>query len=363
MHLSLADISSRLQAFLEEETESHVRVEGARLLAGGASRAAIAVDITVEAWTQRPCWPAVLRLDLGGKIYESSIERDEEFQVLAHAARGGVPVPRPLWASRDPGILGRPFLVLERVEGETIGRRIVQLPELAGARRDLPAQMGRALARIHRLDPKELPFLRPPGPVRNMGFVPAHTALSNCIQEMFAVDVAQPALGAGYAWLSRHAQPCDEVVLVHGDFRLGNLIVGPEGLRAVLDWEFTTIGDPHEDLAWPFVRDWRFGVDRLRFAGLSDGEDFLAAYAAESGRAIDRERLRYWEVMGNFRWAVGCLTQANRHLSGAESSVELASLGRRSCEMKLEMLDLIAAIETERNTGWGRGGGADARPT
>ena len=131
-------------------------------------------------------------------------------------------------------------------------------------------------------------------------------------------------------------------MLVHGDFRLGNLVVGPEGLRAILDWEFACAGDPHEDLAWPFVRDWRFGRDDLRFGGLSDGEDFLAAYEEGSGRRVEREKLLFWETLGNFRWALGCRTQARRHLSGVEPSVELASLGRRACEMELETLDLIA---------------------
>ncbi len=122
-------------------------------------------------------------------------------------------------------------------------------------------------------------------------------------------------------------------------------MVGPEGLRAVLDWEFAAVGDPHEDLAWPFVRDWRFGRDEKRFAGISDGEDFLRAYENQSGRTISRRSLAYWETMGNFRWALGCLTQAHRHRSGSQPSVELASLGRRAAEMELEMIDLITKTD------------------
>ena len=201
--------------------------------------------------------------------------------------------------------------------------------------------MGEALACIHALDPAGLEFLpRPSGAAS-----PAAAVLDVCRVELDRVGGAHPGLEAGMQWFRKNAPPCGGTVLVHGDFRLGNMIVGPEGLRSVLDWEFSSVGDPHEDLAWPFVRDWRFGVDANRFAGVSDGAEFLAAYERASKRRVDPRCLRYWEALGNFRWALGCLTQAHRHLSGAEESVELASLGRRSAEMELEMLDLISEME------------------
>ena len=255
-------------------------------------------------------------------------------------------MPEPLWASSDPRVLERDFLILSRVEGETIGRRIVQIPELSKARMLLPRQMGKALARIHALDPAPLEFLPRPDASGAASALkaPAATVLERSRMEMEKIGGAHPGLEAGFKWFEAKVPDCSESVLVHGDFRLGNMIIGPEGLRAVLDWEFASVGDPHEDLAWPFVRDWRFGMDALRFAGISDGGDFLQAYEEESGRHVDPRRLRYWEALGNFRWALGCLTQAHRHLSSVEPSVELASLGRRSAEMELEMLDLISEI-------------------
>ena len=122
---------------------------------------------------------------------------------------------------------------------------------------------------------------------------------------------------------------------------MGNLLVGPAGLAAVIDWEFAHMGDPHEDLAWPCVRDWRFGNDALRLGGVGPAEPFLAAYAAGSGRAIDPAALGYWEILGNLRWAAICRSQAHRHLSGADPSVEYASLGRRAAEIELEFLSLL----------------------
>jgi aminoglycoside phosphotransferase (APT) family kinase protein len=122
-------------------------------------------------------------------------------------------------------------------------------------------------------------------------------------------------------------------------------MVGRSGLVGVFDWEFAHVGDPHEDLAWPCVRSWRFGQDHLRVGGVGDAEAFYTAYERASGTKVDRDAVWFWETVGNLRWAVGCISQANRHLSGQAPSVELASLGRRACEMELELLDLIEQFE------------------
>jgi aminoglycoside phosphotransferase (APT) family kinase protein len=340
MPLGPSEICERLASYLRAETGESVRVDNLRPLAGGASRAAIAIDVAIETGPRSAVLPCVLRWDLGGRIYETSLGRVEEMHVIRHAAAGGVPVPGALWATESAAVLERPFLILERIDGETIGRRIIQAPELEAARRHLPGQMGAALARIHALDPGPLHFLPRPRPAQP----PAVAVLERARAELDRVGGAHPGLEAGLRWLTENAPLSTSPTLVHGDFRLGNVIVGPEGLRSVLDWEFAAVGDPHEDLAWPFVRDWRFGADERQFAGISDGEDFLAAYEEAGGRRVDRDALRYWEALGNFRWALGCRTQAHRHLSGEEPSVELASLGRRSAEMELEMLDRIAEI-------------------
>ncbi len=131
---------------------------------------------------------------------------------------------------------------------------------------------------------------------------------------------------------------------MHGDFRVGNFIAGGDGLRAVLDWEFTHVGDPLEDLGWMCVRAWRFGADRLRAGGLGGLAPFLAAYERASGSAVDPRAVFYWEVLGNVRWAVGAIGQARRHLEGTERSIELASLGRITAEMEYELLHLTGAV-------------------
>jgi aminoglycoside phosphotransferase (APT) family kinase protein len=127
----------------------------------------------------------------------------------------------------------------------------------------------------------------------------------------------------------------------HGDFRLGNLVVDESGLVAVLDWEFSHVSDPAEDLAWPFVRAWRFGVDDLRMGGIGAIEPYVARYAELTGREIPFDELYAWEVLGNCKWAIGALRQGRRHLRGEDRSVEFAILGRLAAEMEYEILDLI----------------------
>ena len=333
-------LRGRLGAFLADRLGVPVDVSDLRPLAGGASRAAYAVDVDIPCGVEAGHYAAVLRLDLGGDIYADALSRSQEFEVLSVAREHDVMVPQVLWNAAGSTALERPFFVMERVDGETIGAKIVRSPHLAEARTHLPRQMGEQLARIHAIPADRVPFVRRPEPE-----VSTSTAvLSRTRAELERAGGDHPGIELGLRWLAEHAPEDTTSTVVHGDFRLGNLVVDGDGLRSILDWEFAGVGDPYEDLAWPFVRDWRFGHDEHRFAGLSDGEDFLLAYEETRGAQVDRKRLRYWEAVGNLRWAVGCLTQALRHTSGAEPSVELAVLGRRSAEMQLEMLRVIEEI-------------------
>jgi aminoglycoside phosphotransferase (APT) family kinase protein len=283
----------------------------------------------------------VLRRDLGGVIIADALDRDSEFAVLRRAYEGGVRVPRPRWLCLDTGVVGAPFFVMDRLDGESVGRRVVREPALAGARAVLPRQMGEQLAYIHALSLDGLDFLPRPQP----GQSPAHRALAQAEGQLAAAPEPHPVLELALRWLRDRAPECDRPVLVHGDFRVGNLMVAPEGLAGVFDWEFAHVGDPHEDLAWPLVRSWRFGQDTLRLGGVGQPEEFFAAYERAGGRCVDLTAVRFWEVVGNLRWATGCITQAQRHLSGQAPSVELASLGRRTAEMELELIDLIEQAE------------------
>jgi aminoglycoside phosphotransferase (APT) family kinase protein len=330
-----AELRSRLESFLTQKAGAPVTVTAARRLTGGASRETWAIDIDLAGGRQA----LVLRRDMGGEIQEEALSRRQEFALLVAAHEAGVLVPRPRWLCDDPSVLGTPFFLMDRLEGESVGRRIVREPAFAEARRMLPKQMGEQLALIHRLAVTHPAVVALPQP--SSGTAPSLAALERATQQLWKLGEPHPALELAARWLRQQAPQTMDCVLVHGDFRIGNWMIGPEGLRGVFDWEFAHVSDPAEDLAWPCVRSWRFGQDQLRFGGVGEAEEFFAAYEQASGRTIDRRAIAFWEMLGNFRWAVGCIQQAHRHLSGQAASIELASLGRRTAEMELELLDLI----------------------
>ncbi len=321
-------LTTGLEAFLHNQGVN-AQILAARRLTGGASRDTWSVD--AEADGKRVGW--IVRRDMGGEIQDEALSRSSEFAVLQRAFEGGVRVPRPCWLCENPSFLGSPFFVMERLAGESVGRRVVRDPSSAV----LPRQMGEQLAIIHQLSFEGLDFLPRPGADQS----PAQRALEQTAAQLQRFAEPHPAIELGLRWLSRRVPRCDRLVLIHGDFRIGNLMVASSGLVGIFDWEFAHIGDPVEDLAWPCVRSWRFGQDHLKLGGVGQLDDFLAGY----GRSVDPEAFRFWEILGNLRWAVGCIAQANRHLSGQARSVELASLGRRTCETELEVLNLIEEAE------------------
>ncbi|HMQ32804.1 MAG TPA: phosphotransferase family protein [Chloroflexaceae bacterium] len=340
-------LRAALEAHLGRALGRPVWVEGLALIAGGASQETWRLELCADEGAHAGALPLILRRPLGGAIYASSLDLAAEHLVHAAAYGSRAPVPRPFYFFDD--LLGAPAVLVERLEAESIGRRLVRDPRFARARAALPAQMGAALAAIHRvdLDRHELwAHLPAPAP----GQTPAAARLDQVERELDAIGEPHPALELCLRWLRRHEPPPPErLVLVHGDFRVGNLLVSPQaGLEAVIDWEFAHIGDYAEDLTWGLIREWRFGADELRLGGVGQPDAFFSAYAEHSGRQVDPARVAYWELLGNVWWAIGCLNQARRHLRGEELNLEFASLGRRAAEMEHEALRLLAAADQRR---------------
>lgn len=339
MAVSPVELQTALEEKLRALTHSDVRVENLKILAGGASQETWRLDLHVADHETRGDYKLVLRRQLGGKIYREALDLAREFRVMQIAYASNVSLPYP--QAFLPDLLERPAALLHRKDGETIGRRIVREPSLENARRQLPAQMGEMLARIHQVDLEKYP-LRLFLPQPRVEQSPAQWTLAQLENNLDEIDEPHPALELGLRWLHRHEPPAPKnLALLHGDYRIGNVIVNENGLVSVLDWEFAHIGDPYEDLAWSLVRDWRFGSDHLHFGGIAQPDEYFAAYERSMNTTIDRTRVQYWEVMGNVRWAVGMLNQAQRHLRGQEPNLEFASLGRRCAELELEVLRLI----------------------
>ncbi len=331
-------VRNDVERFLSGQTGKRARIVEAKLLAGGASQESWSVEVALEPGSER--LDLVMRRDMGGVLTFATLPRATEFAVIAAAYAAGVPVPQPFFEAAT--IAGRPAFFMQRVDGEAVGRRLVSDPSFAAARAKLPEQMAHALAAVHRIEPRAA-GLEAIAPGSESASSTLQVEIERLYRELDSVDEAHPALELALRWLVLHEPPREaERTLVHGDFRIGNILVGPSGLTAILDWEFAHIGDPLEDVAWPCVRAWRFGNVALEAGGIAERETWLQAYERASGRSVDRERIAYLEVLGNVRWAVGASMQARRHLSGVEPSIELASLGRLSAEMEYEALRLIS---------------------
>ena len=312
-----ADVAAVLRPILGEATE----VDNLRALTGGASRTTWAFDAVTG--SQRRA--LILRTGPPDDVH-AGMELEAAVQVAAAAA--GAPVPDVLIASDSVEILGNPFLICGEIAGETIVRRIQRQLDDDG-RATLLRQCAHALAAIHR------------GATHAPGLAPQDDVAEWRLRLDEMADTTATFEWA-FRWLAKNRPPPSPLRLVHGDFRMGNLIVDGSNLAAVLDWELVHIGEIYEDLAWFCIRAWRFGAPPTMAAGgLGSIDDFVAAYEDAGGAAVDRAALRWWLVVATLRWGVICRFQAERHLSGHTRSVELAAIGRRVCETEWDLLDLL----------------------
>ena len=321
--MSADELSPVLRAAAEEHYGRPVEIDGPRPLLGGSSRELWAFDALVDAERH----PLVLRRDPPG--VEDPAARAREAEALAAAAGHGVPVPVLLWVQDGGG------MVMQRLEGEAIARRILRDERYATARGRLVDDVARSAAATHAVPVAELPALERPG-----GH-PAEAAVAALEAQLDRLGEPHPALELGLRWLRANLPDPVEPALVHGDLRLSNLLVDESGLVAVLDWELCHLGDPAEDLGWLCIRSWRFGNDDRPAAGCGTRDELLAAYASAGGREVTRDELFFWEVFGNVRWGIICLVQADVHLSGARRSLERAAIGRRTCEPEWDLLAMI----------------------
>jgi len=269
--------------------------------------------------------PLILQRQRGGDVRDMGIEAS----VVRAAGVAGAPVAELVASSADASSLGSAYMIMTAVEGETIARKILRDDQFAHARKVLPAQLGAALAQVHAVATDGLTALA------------MSDQLNQYREVLDLLGQPHPTFELVFKWLEANRPAVQPPVLVHGDFRLGNVVVGEEGLRAILDWELAHLGDPMEDLGWLCVKAWRFG-SRLPVAGVGTYDQLFAAYEAAGGGAVDPDVVRWWEVLGTLKWGIMCIGQANTHLTGAARSHELAAIGRRVCENEY---DLFLALE------------------
>jgi aminoglycoside phosphotransferase (APT) family kinase protein len=326
------DLASGLAAFLAAEWARPVRVSNLSSSSAGARRSNVLFDADDGDRT----WRLVATILPTSEIQLNPISAEASMRALAEKA--GVPVPHIYATCLDESYVGGPFFISDRVDGETVPRRVLRLVEEHGIGERVAGDLGRALGRLHSIDPSLAPAdLLDPGPNN-----PTELALAGADDALTQLLQPRPALALGMRWLERHL-PGDppQRTIVHSDVRNGNIIVGPDGLRAVLDWEGSRRqGDPMEDVAWPSLRMWRFRNDEQEIGGFADRAPFVAAYRAAGG-TFDEERFHWWKVLGTLRWALGLAGQTAAHLDGRFVSIVMAASGRRVPELEWDLLMLL----------------------
>lgn len=325
-----ADLKQQLAAAASLHLGKPVEILNLRRLSGGASAESWWLDLKsntgiLEAILRRSSVQSTERM-------ATSISKTAEAAVQKLAFHAGIPVPKIVFELVPEDALGEGY-VMTRLQGESLPQKILRDDSFANARQQLTAQCANTLAKIHQIPIDSLQQTLPTQP--------ALTQLA-VLEAMFR-DYRQelPVFEYAFRWLKQHAPQAETLTLIHGDFRNGNLMVGPQGINGVLDWELAHIGDPMEDLGWLCVNSWRFGNVNSPVGGFGQKEELFACYEKASGVSVDPNAVNYWQAFGTLRWGVICLFQAHTHLSGQQQSIELAAIGRRVSETEIDLLDII----------------------
>jgi aminoglycoside phosphotransferase (APT) family kinase protein len=319
------DVAAALDRLAPRLSPTATGAVNARRLSGGASLETWAFDLDDGT-------PLILRhRPDGAAMRETALPLASEAALIRAADQAGAPAPSVVHVCAPGDDLGEAY-VMRRLEGETLGRRIVRDEAFAGVRPSLARRCGEVLARIH---------AAPTGGLPDLATSDARGEIARYEEIYRQLDARRPILEAAFRWLETIVPPPPErLVLVHGDFRNGNLMIHPTGgLVGVLDWELAHLGDPAEDLGWICVNSWRFGEWRKPVGGFGDYADLLAGY----GGGISLDRVRFWQALGSLKWGVMCLMMYSSFASGQDRSIERAMIGRRTSETEIDLVALMEA--------------------
>ncbi|NCF44155.1 MAG: phosphotransferase [Proteobacteria bacterium] len=302
-------------------------------LSGGASQETYRITIATPAGERL----LAMRRAAGGEEGELSAQHPGlavEAKLMQVALAQGVPEPEVYHVLRPQDGIGAGF-IMQWLEGEALGARIVKMPELDAVRPQLAHMFGATLARIHSID------LQVSGLSEDLQHLSPEDYVRQTWQRYRDLATPQPMIDFTARWLLDHLPQSYTPSLVHNDYRNGNVMVDANGIVAVLDWEVAHIGDPMRDLGWMLCHSWRFGRAHLPVGGFGAVDDFYAGYEAGSGTPVDRQAVKFWQVFGSFWWAVGCLGMAEHYRNGPDQSVERPGIGRRSSECQVDCVNLL----------------------
>ncbi|MSR15168.1 MAG: phosphotransferase family protein [Gammaproteobacteria bacterium] len=301
------------------------RVEDVEVATLGGSNRTLLFNLVEGAATRR----LVFRQETYRLGHSPFIAPSAQFRLLKIAYASEIPVPEPVFEFEPADQLGRGYVVAY-VPGETLPRRLITDPRFSTARARFAEQAGALVGRLHRIEPAQAAFL-----------AETPDSLDPIAAQLARLDYygeAHPAVELAVRWLRMQPRPTARRCLLHGDFRNGNLMMGEEGIRALLDWECAHLGDPMEEFGWLCLRSWRFGELDKPVGGLCERAPFYAAYTAASGIEIDPDAVRWWEIFGFVRWIVLNIMQVHGHSTGVRRSPAFAACGRNTCLIEYDLL-------------------------
>ncbi|MBL4781622.1 MAG: phosphotransferase family protein [Porticoccaceae bacterium] len=324
----LDDIVAKLELALQRRYGEASRVENVSIATLGASNRTLLFDLVEPSGRRR----LVLRQETLKSEVSPFISPHDQFEILKVVYRHGVLVPEPIFELEHQDDLDVGY-VMACVEGETLPKTLLNAPEFELARKRFAAQTGEIFAKLHAIDPAEVGFLEK--------VVDSVDPLAAQISRYDAYCEYHPGLDVGIRWLENNRPKDKPRVFVHGDYRNGNVILSPDGIEAVLDWECAHIGSAMEDFGWVCLRAWRFGNIDQPVGGFGPRDEFYRAYTSNGGQVIDEEEIRWWEIFGSLRWAVLNMMQADGHITGVRRSLPFACCGRNTSMVEYDMLMTI----------------------
>ena len=330
----MTEITDALQEVLSERWEGFQKVLSCRQLSEGASLETFRIVIETDQGERK----LAMRRPPGGipnPFQDAAPGLLAEARLMQEARKNGVPAPEIFIVSQEGEMLGE-AIIMEWLDGITLGAKVVRTPELDKIRPQLAFECGRTIARIHAIN------LESSGLNQILQTIDSDSMIDKLWEGYKKLNTPQPMIDYSARWLKENIPRNPRQTLVHNDFRNGNIMFSPQGIVAVLDWELSYIGDPMRDLGWICTNSWRFGNTDLPVGGFGHYEDLFRGYEEVSGIKVDFETdVKFWEVYGSFWWAIGCLSMAERFRSGPDRTVERPAIGRRSSECQVDCVNLL----------------------
>lgn len=331
--LQLQNLRNLLEKHLNFTTDLPMNI---KKLSGGA----IQENWAISGKLDQEDYEIVLRKN-AATVVDASSGRQQEYELLKRLYELNICVPQPLLFEKKDNFLNSEFFVMNKISGVAEGHKLVRLnqPDLQCK---ILQDIGHKLAAIHLIesDPEIERIIQKP-PKENY----LNQLTEGLHEQLLKLREPRPILEFALSWMKQEQPETDDLVIVHGDYRTGNIMIDHDHVSGILDWEFTHWGDRREDIGWFTSKCWRFGKDAQVAGGIGSYKDFMQAYSQVSDIYIPEFELKFWHVLSHVRWAIIAIQQANRNLSNARPSLELALTAFLVPQLEKNILDIIGDKE------------------